>query len=242
MGQSKLKRARKDSTAMVVAPRKAYLKKAVTNGDRFAGFHHSPDKAEVHRADFGLTPALFFSGGTPSVPQVTAMQIVCLNPISRGDSVLQRTGNQIVMKSINIKGSVTFTALTTWLSTDATSGQWQWALYYDRNTLGVSPAATDFQEVDAIQGLPNLDAGNRFTCLKKWQSPVVARVNGVNATHSFDEYIKLPDLVTRFNSLNTGLVNSVEVGGLFLVTYQTGALPAPLDNQSILSYRLRFTG
>lgn len=153
-----------------------------------------------------------------STAQTTASQIFCVNAVPSFTAVSATASNSRIGRVI----SGTHLSYTWYVNVTAQNyiPRIQAKVYYDKQSDGGTPSATDFKDTDDISGLRNLDNSDRFICLKTIEPvPVVCGSGAVVAATFMEEgSINLKGLETRFNLLTSG-TTSMESGQIWIVTY-----------------------
>ena len=166
-------------------------------------------------------------GATPAAGQTS---IAVLNQIpSTNNTGQSRSGRSLVMKSLSIKGRITFitpnTCFNMYLIYDRGSS-------VGRTTLG----SADIQSMLLIgatsypggynkkNGCPmsNVDQAPRYKIVKHWHYTLPS---SASATHIIDDFVSLKDKETVFESQNTdGYWGAMSKGALYLVCVSDAAL------------------
>lgn len=112
------------------------------------------------------------------------------------------------------------------------------------NPSGSTPSATDIFSTDNIYALRNLDTIDNFVCLATIDPEMhiagYATGGAWNATYHAKGSIDLKGTLTRFNSLFTSGVTSMESGLLWIVTYGQSDIVS-VASYSHFNVRYRFT-
>lgn len=174
-----------------------------------------------------------------SPTQTTASQIFCVNIVPAFTAVSATATNSRIGRVISGKH-------LSYIWYVQTTGQnymprIQAKVYYDKQSDGLIPSATDFKVTDDISGQRNLDGTDRFICLKTIEPVPQVSGNGTNWCATFHEEgsINLKGLETRFNALTSGAA-SMESGQIWVVTYGDINILTVSAN-SAFDWRYRFT-
>lgn len=136
-------------------------------------------------------------------------------PIIQGSTVGQRIGNEIVVKSVQIRGHCT--ASTTTVLTHN-----RLILLVDKQPNGATPAFTDIYNSNSCDSLPRTDTQDRFYILKEWYFPIegyqtgTLTAGGVPSTFLIDEII--PCNVPIVYGASTGAAGDLKSGNILLVS------------------------
>lgn len=189
--------------------------------------HEGPKKKKEYKfVDLGSSNFLTLN---------TTGTVTLLNGLVEGTDVVDRIGRRIFMKSIQVKGWLSFINPTDF----NLAGSCQFArilLVYDKQTNGAAPAYTD-----VIQGLssagtatntfldfksmPNMD---RFTIIRDHSFMVPSEVFGQNDNEKqwhINWYIPLKGIPTMYNASN-GNVADIKTGGLFMLSLGSSTFTA----------------
>jgi len=199
------KKRYRGATMAQSAPRQSYVDKALASSKASARAPEQKDFSFQYPAQI-------------STAQTTASQIFCVNAVPSFLAVSATASNSRIGRCI----SGTHLSYTWYLNITAQNyiPRVQAKVYYDKQSDGGVPSATDFKDTDDISGLRNLDNTDRFICLKTIEPvPVVCGSGAVVAATFYEEgSINLKGLESRFNALTSG-VNSIESGQIWIVTY-----------------------
>lgn len=182
----------------------------------------------------------FQYGSQISAAQTTASQIFCVNAVPAFTAVSatatnSRIGRVIAGTHLSYSWYVQVAVGTGYLS------RIQAKVYYDKQSDGLSPSATDFKDTDDISGMRNLANTDRFICLKTIEPVPICVGDSLNKNLTFYEEgsISLKGLETRFNALTSG-VTSIESGQIWIVTYGDANITF-VSAASKFNVRYRFT-
>lgn len=165
----------------------------------------------------------------------TTGTLTLLNPLSLGNTSNSRVGSRVEVKSVAIRGL--FQSSATSIATPI-----RIKVVYDKESNGAAPVATDILTNDVIYGHNNLSNAGRFiTLIDQIITPTFAP--GVTAIGSggslvFDLFVKC-NLPVKYNTGNAGTIADIVSGGIYMLTYQTGASTTP-NNDEIIT-RVRYT-
>jgi len=145
-----------------------------------------------------------------------------MNGTVPGDLINNRFGRTITMKSFHIQGE--------W-SPGTTGNQvsMKLALVYDAQSNGVAPAWGDIYQLasgspgsttQALHLPRNLSNIDRFKVL--WSNMYYLNGTNTNAVMTpnrliFDKYVKIPNLVTKYNAGTSGNIADIQTGSLYLM-------------------------
>ncbi len=170
----------------------------------------------------------FKTNGQTTTGTVSATPgFVLLNGIIRGDTSLQRDGNVIQVKSIQL--SLDY-------SMDLSSGftQLRVIIVQDKQPNQLTPAFTDIFDVATMTAFRNLDNRSRFITHK---NIVVSMSSAGNKGGHFDWYKRL-NVKTQYDVGNSGAVADITTNAFFLILFSTDSLDPPTITHTT---RLRFT-
>lgn len=181
----------------------------------------------------------FQYGGQISTAQTTASQIFCVNIVPAFTAVSATATNSRIGRKIS--GQHLSYIWDVHITTQNYLSRIQAKVYYDKQSDGLVPSATDFKLVDAINGPRNLDNSDRFVCLKTIEPmPIVSGNSAANSLSFYEEgSINLKGLETKFNALTSG-ASSIESGQIWVVTYGDANV-FTVDANSKFTWRYRFT-
>lgn len=178
-------------------------------------------KAELKCLDTGVSQAFANIAAPPT--------FVCLNPVTVGAEIYQRTGRKTYNKSLHLKGMV-------YPANGTPSGEpafLRLVLLYDSQANAANPAiATVFKDTNAVAATNvfselNLDNRERFKVLREWKWYMGRTTNVTNLGQAqledgsqcliIDEFVKLKRIETIFNATNGGTIADIQSGSLLLV-------------------------
>ena len=164
----------------------------------------------------------------------TTGTITLLATIPQGTTVNSRVGKKILLKSIQMRGSISNNSA-------ATVNDVAYLIVYDRRPTGSLPAITDILDTATSRSMNNDANSGRFKIIRRVDTALVGNVTTfTEATmKSVDEYIKLRDLPMVFKAAGTGAIADIEEGALYLVTVgfvAAGTAAAQLS----AGFRIRF--
>jgi len=175
----------------------------------------------------GITESKFLDlslNVTTSFPLATTSTTLLLNGIAQGVDAITRVGRRIAMKYITFRLTVS--------SANTSAGipqNMRVILFVDRQVNGAAAAATGAQllNVDAMNGLPNLDNRDRFKILKEWRWSLAPIINA--ATFNFSTptirtikgFCRIPADCrdTVYNLANNAANAGINTGGLYFMCY-----------------------
>lgn len=180
----------------------------------------SPEKKA---ADFSGTPAVDTTGS-----------IVTLNGIARGDSISERIGRKVQMRSVHIRGHMQSTTTT------GTAQMGRVLLVYDRQTNGAVPGITDVLDAIGSTSHRNLSTTMRFRVLMDRLYPLPDQTgDGEHLQLPVNEYMKI-NLPVHFNNGDAGTVADITTGGLYLITLGDNAAGVTAGTFAVKT-RVRYT-
>lgn len=170
---------------------------------------------------------------TGSMTADTSGTFYLLNPCARGDDIAERVGRETIMRSIQIKGKTYGTASTGTLQIHRI------IIFYDRQSNGAAPAATDLLVSNDDLSLKNLNNKKRFKILYDQRFTIESNVAAnTGALHTFDFYRKLRHPCS-FNNGDNGNITDFISGSLYVYVLGTNAAGATAGATQIKS-RIRF--
>lgn len=198
---------------LIKAAKKPYKNVYVKPGyERLGGFYgrFTGPNAELKFLDTAISFSFDATGEVPATGQ--------LNLIPQGSTESQRIGRKVVIKSLYIRGTVTFTPAA------STSGVDDVFLYIvlDRQCNGAAAAITDVLTSNAMgSALVNLANTDRFVILgrKSWKLQSAA---GVSAAYARDQipwsFYKKLNVPIEFDSSSTsGAITTIRSNNIFLL-------------------------
>lgn len=189
--------------------RKRVSKKRVSPGQDSRAKMVQRGRVVVNKASSelkGWTAALdrTFTGNTWDVVSV-------MHNIRLGNDDDDRVGKKVELSSIRWKGSST--------PASAAVGP-RFVIVYDRSPNGVAATAADIFDNTATQTideLPNFRNSSRFVICRDYQVNLESPQGGEHTRISFDLYVPLKGLITRYLS-NLGTVADVQEGQILLLS------------------------
>lgn len=164
-----------------------------------------------------------------------------LNIITVGDTLNNRDGAVIQVKSIQMRGNVAFVPAAA--ATAATIAYIY--IVQDRQCNGAAAAITDVLTSNAMNtALGNVPNQYRFKILKRIVLPLFASAGATTAYNNvsvpFDEYIKFPTPIEIRFTASAGAITDVASNNLFLLAGTDGLSDDTITVNA--TTRLRFTG
>lgn len=167
------------------------------------------DKQELKVFDTALS-FQFDTTGTVEVPS--------MNLVQTGDTLNNRDGATIKIKSLQVRGQVTFIP-----GAAATAAAVSYLyLVLDRQPNGAAPAVTDVFTSTALNAaMPNVPNQFRFKILRRFayisnsQAGVTTAYN--NVCHVIDEYIRFEKPIEVRFTASTGAITDVVTNNLLLI-------------------------
>jgi len=154
----------------------------------------------IERKNIDDTSPLFSTGAA-------TWTIKCINDVGQGTTAITRIGRKIVMKSVYLQG------------VGACSTACRIIVFYDRQSNGAAPSATDVLTSNTLMAMQNLDNRDRFIILadifpgKQDEDLCLNVTNGLG----WKRYIKC-NLETIYGG-NAGTVADINSGGLFVMAH-----------------------
>lgn len=187
--------------------------------------------SRLRRPRITITPE--FKYAEEPFTSLTQSSMVLLNGIAEGVGVNDRVGQQVIMRSIEVK--VRF--WVSWgASADAVTGRF--LLVLDRESHAANPSITDILTEDSVRSLKRYSNRKRFKIL--WDQTVDAVHEVATATdqaYSF-KYYKRVEIPMEFNAAGTEYIASINKGALFMVQVDntSGATDTYLTGYSRVLY------
>lgn len=161
----------------------------------------------------------------------TTGQLTLLNGCIQGSAATNRIGRRIRMVSVYLRGRILMAGTSTG------SSPIRIIIFYDRQTNGAAPTATDLLTSDAISSFNNLNNNRRFQVVADITRSCIGTA-GPQALY-FSNFKKI-DLSTEFNTGNAGTVADITTGSLYALCYASpGIGVASLITN--LNVRVRFS-
>lgn len=154
-----------------------------------------------------------------------------INGIARGDDINERTGREIILKSIQINGRIRSTAAT------GVTQIGRVICVYDRQTNGAAPAITDVLTSNSTTSARNLENRRRFKILMD-KVFALSAAGQSGEQQEFRFYRRLRHPVT-FNAGDAGTVADIASGSLYILTLGENAPGATAGSTTMVS-RVRF--
>lgn len=164
----------------------------------------------------------------------TTGTVTLLNGVQQGVAVTQRIGKKILMKSLQGRGRMLN-------GTTATSNDVAWMIVYDKRPNGNLPAINDILVSTSSQAMNNDNNAGRFSILKRCDAMMIGTATLPTETSavSTDFYLDLKKHEVVYKAFQSGAINDIEQGALYLVT--VGQNTAGTTAASLVeTFRLRF--
>jgi ABC-type molybdate transport system substrate-binding protein len=147
----------------------------------------------------------------------TTGSITLLATIAQGASVSQRIGKKVVLKSLQMRGTMYSAASTT--IADAA-----YIIVYDRRPTGTLPNITDVLDSNSPFAFNKDDNAGRFKILKRVDRVFCGNTTTITAKSGYaaDMWMSLRNLPVTFKSAGTGAIGDIEEGALYLITLGNG--------------------
>lgn len=158
-----------------------------------------PSKAEFKFVDVASTTTAANSTGS----------VVLLNGIARGDSVSERTGRQVTMRSVYLQYELYATVGT------GLNQIHRVMLVLDKQVNATTPSVADIVSSGDVRGFRNLDNRNRFAILIDRHYEIAQSTT--TGTHQFDKIYRRLNTITTYNNGDAGTVADIKTNALFLV-------------------------
>jgi len=160
--------------------------------------------------------------------------LALVNPIARGDDINERTGRQVIMKSVEFRADVQVDAA----GVDQTA---RVLLVYDKQTnASALTAAQVFHGAEAAHRpfqMRNLENRSRFTCLM--DKTVVLNAAGESGSKRSIKFYRKLNLPVTFNNGDGAGVADIVTGSLYIIA--TGTEAAGATDGSVVGYcRVRY--
>jgi len=167
-------------------------------------------------------------------PLDTTGSVTLIATIAQGTAVTQRVGKKVLLKSIQIRGSVSNNSA-------ATVNDVAYLIVYDRRPTGSLPAVTDILDTASSRSMNNDANSGRFKILRRVDCALVGNITTYTEStmKSIDDYIKLNKLPMVFKAAGTGAIGDIEEGALYLVTVGMSAAGTAAAQLSA-GFRTRF--
>lgn len=166
----------------------------------------------------------------------TTGTIALIATIGQGTTVNTRVGKKAMIKSIQIRGSVSADSSTT-------TAKASFMIIYDKRPTGSVPAITDILDTASANSFNNDNNSSRFITLRRWDYYVIG--NNVTAGQntgatgfSIDEFIQVNRQIV-FNALGTGAIADIDQGALYVISVGDNAAGVS-DANFNMGFRTRF--
>jgi len=197
---------------------------------RYSNTRSTGLRPELKAHDTTLTGTISATGG---------VLISSLNVMQQGDTGNTRDGREVVIKSIQIRGTLTFSPA----AAVTASGVTLLYLILDKTCAGTNAGITTIMDGTNLNtNLSNLDNSERFTVLKKW---VIAWNSMAGVTTAYNNQTKIIDWYKKVNiktqfDATTGALTDVTTANLAIYAGAT----SNVDNMVVISgvARIRFYG
>lgn len=166
----------------------------------------------------------------------TTGAISLLATIAQGAAQTQRIGRKIVLKSIQVRGSV-YTGTTT------VTSKVSWIIVYDKRPTGVLPAITDILVTANSNSMTNSENVGRFQIVARKDYAMVGNTGTAGqqdskTMYNVEKFIKIRKPMV-FKSAGNGAIGDIEQGALYIVTVGDQATGTS-DCSAYLGFRTRF--
>lgn len=203
--------------------KKRYTKKRTTHKRKYGKRRYTLRKAlmpETKSLVAALAPATNTTGS-----------ITLLNAIAKGTNDTGRIGNQVVIKSVWIRG---FAAVTPATGVDQIH---RYMLVWDKAPEGATPAITDILNAVTVYSFPNEDNRWRFKLMfdKTFSLNATAEAGSIKPIKPFIKCIKK----VHYNDNSLGDIRDIQSGALYFVAIGTsaaGATAGSYTGQSIIKF------
>jgi len=200
------KRARKTGGRQMVA---------ATRSARMSGRYNRAMSSRLQRAPGMSRETGYVDAGLLTLNADTTGSIALLNTVPQGAGVSQRVGKKIMLKSLQVRGSLNSNAACINVKTAL-------MIVYDKRPTGALPAITDILDTITSTSLNNDANSGRFSILKRWDEVIIG--NGAAPANYTDAMFKNADfyiplaLPTTFKAAGTGAIGDIENGALYIVS------------------------
>ncbi len=170
----------------------------------------------------------FKTSGQTTTGVVTATPgFVLLNGLVRGDTSLQRDGDVIYVKSIQV--SIDYVI-------DVTDGftQLRVIIVQDKQANQVTPAFTDIFNVASMTSFRNLDNRSRFITHKN----IIFSMSSAGEKGGHWDWYKRLNVKAQYDVSNAGTVADITTNAFYLILFSTTSIDPPTITHTT---RLRFT-
>lgn len=183
----------------------------------------------------------------------TGINMICLNAMSQGDDIYQRTGRSIKIHSIEFDAKIVPGG-----TYPAAADRVKIALVWDRSPNGAVPTVTDmFQDIDYAgstktdpESHVNLNNRKRFKLLfhQKRMLPYLASATAAQAIFNVDQsdlnfnmYRRFKEPLETVYNTTTNALTAIQEGALFVVALSVASTTVNQAWALNISTRLRFT-
>lgn len=160
--------------------------------------------------------------------------VTLIATIAQGASVNQRVGKKVLLKSLQMRGTLGSNTTTTIADT-------AWLVVYDKRPQGALPTVSDIL-VSASSNAFNNDANSgRFSIVRRSDQVCIGNATTpATGKEAYDvsEYIKLNGRQTVYKAAGTGAIGDIEEGALYFVTIGTSVGTAAANIN--VGFRTRF--
>jgi len=169
--------------------------------------------------------------GTYSPGANTATAVQLLNGIARGDEINERTGREVVLRSIEIKGYCQSTLET------GLDQEHRVMLVYDRQTNGAALTAAQVLAAVSVNSPRNLENRRRFKIMFDRTFYIAAATKqGCRRTFKFYRHLRHP---VEFNAGDAGTVADITTGSLYFIVIGSQANDGT-DGVVVYTSRVRY--
>lgn len=162
-----------------------------------------------------------------ALPFNTTGQVSLLNVVPQGNTQTTRVGKKILLKGVQIRGSITYA------TTNVPFHHCAYVLIYDKRPDGAVPGIADILAAASSNALNNDTNSGRFMMLKREDFMInhVTSSSGEGqldtSSKVIDDYVPLKGMETVYKALGTGAIADIEQGALYLMVI--GDQPATGD-------------
>lgn len=161
----------------------------------------------------------------------TSGTLTLLNGCVQGAGASNRISRRVTLRSVQLRGRIQMAATTTGASPI------RLIVFYDRQSNGAAPSATDLLTGNSISDFTNLSNNRRFLIVADEIRSCIGTAGPQSVYFNF--YRKL-NLVTEFNTGNAGTVADIATGSLYVLAYASPGIGVASLNCDVQS-RVRFT-
>lgn len=157
--------------------------------------------------------------------------VYLINGCARGSAFNQRNGQEILMRSIELRYHVVSQSVTL-------NSICRIAIVYDRQTNAALPAITDILNTADITSARNLENRKRFRIL--YDKTIPLSISNTNGSQHYEKFYRKLRHPVNFNTGTTGGSGDITTGSLLIVLDSDQALVA--DSPRVYYHtRVRFT-